>query len=90
VLGATDLGTDLIRSLRGSPHAFLCPGIGAQGAHFNQQTSELSKAHPATLFPISRGMIKADVNDSLSSWEDYQAMVANRWQKWITAWQSSR
>jgi orotidine-5'-phosphate decarboxylase len=94
VLGATDLTANLIEKLiedlPGRPHAFLCPGIGAQGATFNQQTLALSKANPATLFPVSRGLIKADGNDVISSWDDYQRLVTGRWQTLIKAWQDLR
>jgi orotidine-5'-phosphate decarboxylase len=88
VLGATDLESEAIGSLDGRPHSLLCPGIGAQGAMFNQQIKSLTDAHPATLFPISRGLIQPLPDETLTTWTDYQNNVRKRWQSFITAWSS--
>jgi orotidine-5'-phosphate decarboxylase len=90
VLGATDITTTLIQNLSGGPHAFLCPGVGAQGAKFDQQTLDLTQRHPATLFPVSRGLIKPDQHEHLHSWQDYQNFIKSRWQNLLMEWEASR
>jgi orotidine-5'-phosphate decarboxylase len=90
VLGATDLSTDLINDLVGSPHTFLCPGIGMQGASFDRRAHDLCTKHPSTLFPVSRGILKPDSSDALQTWDDYRQFVGQRWRSLITAWETSR
>lgn len=79
VLGATSIPLDLLKQLPQGEHAFLLPGIGAQGADFDATTTELRKNHPASLFPISRAILKPQKEESIHSWEDYSAGVAERW-----------
>ena len=79
VLGATSIPLDLVAKLPGGEHAFLLPGIGAQGADFDEKTSKLTKDHPASLYPVSRGILKPQPTDELHSWEDYSTFVEARW-----------
>ncbi len=83
VLGATDIPLDLLKKLPPDDHAFLLPGIGAQGAEFNAATSELRKKYPASLFPISRGILKPTATDVINKWDDYSSLVGIRWLEFI-------
>ncbi len=83
VLGATDIPLNLLDHLPSDEHAFLLPGIGAQGAKFNATTSEIRKKYPASLFPISRGLLKPTPTDAVASWDDYSSLVGIRWQDFI-------
>jgi orotidine 5'-phosphate decarboxylase subfamily 2 len=83
VLGATDIPLNFLTQLPTAEHAFLLPGIGAQGATFNAATTELRKKHPASLFPISRGILKPAPADKIANWDDYSSLVGNRWQDFI-------
>jgi orotidine-5'-phosphate decarboxylase len=79
VLGATNIPLDFLKNLPTDEHAFLLPGIGAQGAEFNGVTSELRKNYPASLFPISRGILKPLATDNIKNWDDYSDLVGKRW-----------
>ncbi|MEI6398785.1 MAG: orotidine-5'-phosphate decarboxylase [Pseudomonadota bacterium] len=90
VLGATDIPQEVIQDLPPGEHAFLLPGIGAQGAKFDHKTTTLTKNHPASLFPISRGILKPDKTDVIHSWDDYSAFVSKRWNGFIAAWNTAQ
>jgi orotidine 5'-phosphate decarboxylase subfamily 2 len=90
VLGATDIPQDVLRELPAGEHAFLLPGIGAQGATFDHKTTALTRNHPASLFPVSRGILKPDKTDEIHSWNDYSAFVVKRWNAFISNWNASQ
>jgi orotidine 5'-phosphate decarboxylase subfamily 2 len=83
VLGATDIPLPFIQNLPGGEHAFLLPGIGAQGAKFDSVTTSLRQNHPSSLFPISRGLLKPAETEEIHNWDDYSAFVAKRWNDFI-------
>jgi orotidine-5'-phosphate decarboxylase len=90
VLGATDIPQDVLRELPAGEHAFLLPGVGAQGAAFDDETAMLTTKHPASLFPVSRGILKPDKTDVILSWDDYSAFVAKRWNGFISGWNAAQ
>jgi orotidine-5'-phosphate decarboxylase len=90
VLGATEIPLDVLRELPAGEHAFLLPGIGAQGAKFDQTTTALTISHPASLFPVSRGILRPDKTDEIHSWDDYSKFVAKRWNGFISAWHAAQ
>lgn len=89
VLGATGLTETFIKQLPKQPQKFLLPGVGAQGATFDEITAKLIKKHPESLFPISRGILRPNPDDRISSWTDYSKVVQKNWQKFLLAWSES-
>lgn len=79
VLGATSIPFDLLDKLPGQDHAFLLPGIGAQGASFGASSHKISSRYPASLFPVSRAILKPKAEDPIQSWDDYSKFVEKRW-----------
>ena len=90
VIGATNIPEDVLSDLPEGEHSFLLPGIGAQGARFDHVTASLVKKHPASLFPISRGILKPEKTETIHSWQDYSQFVAKRWNGFIAAWTASQ
>jgi orotidine-5'-phosphate decarboxylase len=89
VLGATGLTETFIKQLPKQPQKFLLPGVGAQGATFDEITAKLIKKHPESLFPISRGILRPNPDDRISAWTDYSKIVQKNWQKFLLAWSES-
>ncbi len=81
VLGATSIPFSLLEKLPNAPHAYLLPGIGAQGAAFDANTRKICAEHPSSLFPVSRALLKPATDETIHSWEDYSKSVEVRWQK---------
>lgn len=79
VLGATSLSLPLLKKLPNRPHHFLLPGIGAQGAKIDEKARSLVIKHPNSLFPISRGLLKPDEKNVITTWDDYSEMIEQRW-----------
>lgn len=84
VLGATSIPSDVLNQLPDDDHAFLLPGIGAQGATFDNTTAELIQRFPASLFPISRGILRPKEGEDIHSWTDYSRAVAAKWESFVT------
>jgi orotidine 5'-phosphate decarboxylase subfamily 2 len=84
VLGATDIPPLVYELKSKSSLAFLLPGMGAQGATFTPDIAKLRHHHPASLFPVSRGLIKPTIDVSLKHWDDYSKFVEQKWDAWIS------
>jgi len=81
VLGATRL--DVISRMvdRGIQNrCWLLPGIGAQGAPVSAELRTLMRTNPASLIPLSRGMINLQVD--LGSWGEFSQTVESRSKHW--------
>lgn len=90
VLGATSIPQEALHSLPEGDHAFLLPGIGAQGASFDSGTAALMRSYPSSLFPISRGILQPAKDDVIHSWEDYARGVAARWESFMDLYRASK
>jgi orotidine-5'-phosphate decarboxylase len=88
VLGATSVPDWATKVLSKRSHALLMPGIGAQGASFNSALRTLHSKHPATIFPLSRGITKINSDVSIDSWDQYQGMVATKFNDFHLQWQA--
>ena len=88
VLGATDLSQDFLREMGMADEAFLCPGVGAQGARLDKNSMIFHARHPASLFPVSRGLTTPAQGERITSWEDYGQMVKARWSGLVSDWKS--
>lgn len=90
VLGATNLSKKTLEFLPKRPQHLLLPGIGAQGATFNEKTSLLLRKHPNAIFPISRGLMAAGGDVDISSWSDYSNVVEKKWLHFYKNWAESK
>ena len=89
VLGATDIPLRVSKDLANRHQSLLMPGIGAQGATLTDELRSLIKEHPATLLPVSRGILQPDIDASLRTWDDYRLSVESRWQSLCNEWQKN-
>lgn len=87
VVGATRLEkhVDLLSSM--SPEqSFLLPGVGAQGGSFSPALRNLVRENPASLIPISRGIVDQSVR--CKTWAEFGAVTRDNLQRYIDEWNS--
>lgn len=87
VLGATDVPAWATELLREHPQCLLMPGIGAQGGRLTTELKSLIDSHPASLLPISRGILSPEAGAEINSWQDYSDGVEARWNRIMKQWQ---
>lgn len=88
VLGATDVPSWSHALLAEHPQCLLMPGIGAQGGKITSELKALIEKNPASLLPISRGILSPESDAKINSWEEYSKGVQSRWQSFIAEWRS--
>ena len=86
VLGATDVPSWSVGILAERSQCLLMPGIGAQGGKITSALKKLIDEHPASLLPISRGILAPEKNTAINSWQDYSDGVQNRWNGFMQEW----
>lgn len=86
VLGATDIPQWTRNILKTRPQSLLMPGIGAQGGKLTSELKQLINAHPASILPISRGILSPEPDAKINSWQDYSDGVKQRWDGFIAQW----
>jgi len=89
VLGATSLPANVLeRCLKSRKHSLLMPGVGAQGAAIDRPLKNLISQHPASLLPISRGLLQPPRDFAIESWDDYTLAVGSNLNRFIKTWQN--
>lgn len=86
VAGANTVTHELLADLPQDELAFLMPGISTQGGTFNHHLQAISQQHPASLFPISRGILNVPDTTEVKSWNDYGTAVAQQWNGFLNSW----
>lgn len=88
VLGATEVPAWSIGLLSERPQCLLMPGLGAQGGKITSELKSVINKHPASLLPISRGILSPHKNETIQSWQDYSDGVQKRWNHFMQDWAS--
>ncbi|MCX6117855.1 MAG: orotidine-5'-phosphate decarboxylase [Proteobacteria bacterium] len=83
VLGATNV-PDWVQKTMPSNQCYLMPGVGAQGATVDAALKQLLKENPSTIIPISRGLIAAESNLQISTWNEYAVHIRSNLSKFRT------
>ena len=86
VLGATEIPSWTPRLLQARKQCLLMPGIGAQGGKITTELKNLITANPASLLPVSRGILSPTPDEAIASWQDYSDSVHHRWDQFIAQW----